>query len=114
MAKLSERKRSRFHSGEDENDVPAENTTRIDELTKICSLLDTSDFDTKAGMLKIEEILKRLEERRPNVSTVGSQSCVVSDDDEDEDGENNSKNGGKKKKQHPKKGKGKGKGGKRK
>ncbi|KAL7106271.1 hypothetical protein ACP275_07G101500 [Erythranthe tilingii] len=105
VAKLSEQKRSRVHSGEDENDELDENTTTIDELTEICSLLDTSDFDTKAAMPKIEEILKRLEERRPrlmlsssndlpNVSTVGSQSCVVSDDDEDEDGESNSKNGG--------------------
>ncbi|XP_012837480.1 PREDICTED: uncharacterized protein LOC105958026 [Erythranthe guttata] len=117
MAKLSERKRSRFHSGEDENDVPDENTTTIDELTEICSLLDTRlvvkkniIWNNKTAMLKIKEILKRLEERRPNVSTVGSQSCVVSDDDEDEDGENNSKSGGKKKKQHPKKGKEKGKG----
>ncbi|KAL8048748.1 hypothetical protein ABFX02_07G087200 [Erythranthe guttata] len=120
-----------------DKNVADEVTATIEELTELCSLLDTSsDFDTKA-MQKIEEIMKRLEERRPqlmsssnneppNVSTIESQmvddhkmipsSSVVSDDDEDDDGKNNSKNGkgnGKKKPQS-KKGKGKRKGGKRK
>ncbi|EYU26027.1 hypothetical protein MIMGU_mgv1a024392mg, partial [Erythranthe guttata] len=119
-----------------DKNVADEVTATIEELTELCSLLDTSDFDTKA-MPKIEEIMKRLEERRPqlmsssnneppNVSTIESQvvddhkmipsSSVVSDDDENDDGKNNSKNGkgnGKKKPQS-KKGKGKRKGGKRK
>ncbi|KAL7106139.1 hypothetical protein ACP275_07G092500 [Erythranthe tilingii] len=115
-----------------DKNVVDEVTATIEELTELCSLLDTSsDFDTKA-MQKIEDILKRLEETRPqlmsssNVSTIESQvvddhkftpsSSVVSDDDEDDDGKNNSKNGkgnGKKKPQS-KKGKGKRKGGKRK
>ncbi|EYU30326.1 hypothetical protein MIMGU_mgv1a023558mg, partial [Erythranthe guttata] len=131
-----------FYSGEDENALH-ETTTMIAGLTELCSLLDSSDFDSKEmlemGEMMIEEITKGLEETRPrlmsssnndplNVSTIESQvadcdktipsSSVVADDDEDEDAKNYSKNGkgkGKKKPQLKKgKGKGKGKGGKRK
>ncbi|KAL8056362.1 hypothetical protein ABFX02_04G115400 [Erythranthe guttata] len=63
IADLSEQQRS--HSVEDKN-VLDEFKTTIEEMTEICSLLDTSDFDVKV-MPKIDGILKILEERRYNL-----------------------------------------------